>query len=148
MRWVAFKQRILLILTILSMLYILPEAWNIYHIWTEWHVSPDKREEYYAWNAEMVEVMAYDPEVDAWCNTVLHSHSYLFGATSVLLAVDAGIGLSSPLDLPVTEKNLPFKSRYLLLTDDDYERFAPYLNVRELMVVPDGKLYENLDASC
>ncbi len=142
---IASGRRWLVLALLATNLLILPEALNVYRIWTEWHVSEAKREEYYAWEAEMQKVMTYEPGVDPWCNTLLHSHSYLFGPTSVLLAVDAGIGLSSPLDQP-TEP--PFRSRYLLLDEGDIERFADDLNVRQLLVVPNGVLYENRAADC
>ncbi|MCA9912974.1 MAG: hypothetical protein KC496_06480 [Anaerolineae bacterium] len=140
------QRRRLLVLTLLATnLLIVPEALNVYRIWTEWHVSEARQEEYYAWEAELQKVLQYEPGADPWCNTLLHSHRYLFGATSVLLAVDEGIGLSSPLDQAMSP---PFRSRYLLFDESDQERYGVALNVRQLLIVPDGVLYENLDADC
>ncbi len=142
---IAQGRRFLVVILLATNLLILPEALNVYRIWTEWHVSEEKREEYYAWEAELQKVVQYEPGADPWCNTLLHSHRYLFGATSVLLAVDGGIGLSSPLDQAMTP---PFRSRYLLFDDGDLERYGAELNLRQLLVVPDGVLYENLNAAC
>jgi len=142
---IATGRRWMVLVLLVTNLLILPEALNVYQIWTEWHVSETKREEYYAWEAELEKVLTYEAGADPWCNTLLHSHNYLFGATSVLLAVDGGIGLSSPLDQAMSP---PFRSRYLLLNEGDMERFGADLNVHQLMVVSNGILYENLDAEC
>lgn len=142
---VAQERRFLVLILLATNLLILPEALNVYRIWTEWHVSEAKREEYYAWEAELQKVLQYEPGADPWCNTLLHSHRYLFGATSVLLAVDGGIGLSSPLD---QEMSPPFRSRYLLFDEGDQERYGGELNLQPLLIVPDGVLYENLDVDC
>jgi hypothetical protein len=92
-------------------------------------------------------VLVDDPTLDsAWCNTVLCSDHYLFGPTSTLLAVDGGVGLSTPLFLE--QYALPFRSRYLMLNDATYATLENQLHVQPLLVIPDGQLYLNLDADC
>jgi hypothetical protein len=137
----------MLLILIAFNLWLMPETLKVYDIWAEWHVDRAKHNEYFAWNAELQKVLVYDPTLEsAWCNTVLYSDHYLFGPTSTLLAVDGGLGLSTPLFLE--QYALPFRSRYLMLDDEIYATLENQLHVLPLMVIPDGQLYLNLDADC
>jgi hypothetical protein len=63
-----------------------------------------------------------------------------------LIAVPAGIGLSV-----VREPDrvaMPPRSRYLLLDQPALAEFTAPLNVKALVTLPYGTLYENLDARC
>ena len=105
------------------------------------------RNAYYAWNAEIAKQMQYEPDVpNRWCNTLLHSHSYVWTRTYVLLAVPAGIGLTTTFE----QQNMPppYKSRWLLFTDEEISQYAGSLDVVPLLDVPDGKLYYNHESAC
>lgn len=143
---IAQKRHIPVAIMILSMMWVLPDALDVYRIWTEWHVDPNKQIAYAESEATLAPLISYDETAaSAWCNTVLHSHRYLFADIDVLLALDAGIGLSSPLHL---DYEPPFRSRYLLLSDDDYERWADNLTVESITAVAGGTIWLNLESEC
>lgn len=143
---IAYKRWWVIVPLIISFAMVLPPALTVYDLWTGWHLDSAKRAEYDTWQTPLEAAMPYDPQADAWCNTVLHSVNYLFGPTSVLLAVDAGIGLSSPLfdDTPTP----PFKSGYLLFIDDMAAEFQTRINMQHVLDVPQGAIYRNLDSGC
>jgi len=116
-------------------------------------------EQYARWQAQLGDLVVYDPDApNAWCNTVTTSFFYVIpyaGESGLLLAIDAGIGLSWAWDwqsngFPVPEFTVPqqFQSRYLMLTDDDFAAWQDRLNLRELLRVQNGALYDNQDAAC
>ncbi len=131
----------------LSLVLTLPGTLQIHAIWTQWHVDPDGRNAYYAWNTEIAKQMQYEPDApNRWCNTLLHSHSYVWTRTYVLLAVPAGIGLTTTFE----QQNMPppYKSRWLLFTDEEISQYAGSLDVVPLLDMPDGKLYYNHESAC
>lgn len=76
-----------------------------------------------------------------WCNTLLTAQY-----PPQLIGVPAGIGLSV-----VREPDriaMPPRSRYLLLDEPSLAEFTAPLNVKPLLTLPYGTLYENLDARC
>lgn len=92
--------------------------------------------------------MPYDPDVNnAWCNTLFFSVRVYDGKS--LAALPGGIGLSFfyNADNPL----LTFKSRYLLLSDDEYRIITSRDNAPKLTYLTDtriGKLYLNEDVDC
>ncbi len=142
----AFRRYLLMIITIASMLVLLPETLEIYDQWTQDHLVAERSAHVAYWQEQFAGVLAYDPDApNAWCNTLSHSVTFLYEDADVLLAVPAGIGLSSPLFHIAT---LPYKARWLLIENGSYERRKAYLNVRPLLEVQNGRLYENLDTLC
>lgn len=92
--------------------------------------------------------IAFQPDPNAWCNTVSMSLFYIrdfTGNADMLLAFDAGLGLTW-----LSEQHVPsrFQAAYLLLTDDDALAWANRLNIQRLTTVNQGSLYRNLDADC
>ena len=62
------------------------------------------------------------------------------------MAVDGGMGLSSPLN---ETPKLPFLSRYLMLDNAYYDTLSAELpNLERLLELPDGWLYHNPDSAC
>jgi hypothetical protein len=85
--------------------------------------------------------VAYRTNSSRWCNTMLTAQY-----PPQLIAVPAGIGLSV-----VREPDrvaMPPHSRYLLLDEPSLSEFTAPLNVKALVTLPYGTLYENLDAGC
>jgi hypothetical protein len=85
--------------------------------------------------------VVYHANQPRWCNTLLTAQypPYLIG-------VPSGIGLSV-----VREPDrvaMPPRSRYLLLDTRSLSGFTAPLNVKALVTLPYGTLYENLDARC
>jgi hypothetical protein len=144
---VALKRRWVVLTTVVWMIILMPYGLKIYDIWSGFHVDTAKSQQFVDWREPLKTVLVYDPAAPTpWCNTVLHSAYYIFGPTSVLLAVNPGIGLSSPL--LEGQYSFPPKSKYLMLDDDVYNQYASKLHVEPLLDVPQGKLYLNLDAHC
>jgi hypothetical protein len=108
------------------------------------------------------EQLQYNPNAPSpWCNTLTTSAFYVSdpaGQPGMLLAVDAGFGLSwvtnwsfPDFDIAIPARyQIPsqFQSRYLLLTHDDYEAWGNRLNLRRLADAPSGALYINRDVIC
>jgi hypothetical protein len=140
------KQYWIVLGMIVFQLWAAPNALKVYNLWAGWHLGTERIEVFYAWGAEMQKVMVYEVDApSAWCNTLNHSIYYLFNQPTLLMAVDPGIGLSSPIEL---EPNLPFKAQWLMLDNDFFTKYADQLNVEALLDLPNGKLYRNLDAEC
>lgn len=92
------------------------------------------------------ELVRYDESAEnPWCNTILIPLSFY---DARLTALHPGIGISYILFHPL--QNLPVQSQYLLLDDDDYERFNRRYNLQAdlLADLPIGRLYRNLDSNC
>jgi hypothetical protein len=144
---IACKQWGVVVPVLISMILALPATLHIHTIWTDWHVDPAGRNAYYAWNAEIAKQIQYDPDApNRWCNTLLHSHPYVWSQTYVLLAVPAGIGLTTTFeqqDMPP-----PYQSRWLMFTDAEMSQYEAMLDVVPLLDVPDGKIYYNRDSAC
>jgi hypothetical protein len=89
----------------------------------------------------LAEHVDYRTDQPRWCNTLLTAQYPPY-----LIAVPAGIGLSV-----VREPDrvaMPPRSRYLLLDQPALAEFTAPLNVKALVTLPYGTLYENLDARC
>lgn len=135
-------------------------ALDQYHEWTQPRYNGIVREQYAGWQPLLDEALSYDPNAEnAWCNTLISSFYYVIpyaGDAGLIVAVPPGIGLSWAYtwvseDFPTPERfRVPeqFKSRWLMLTDDDASAWQERLNVREMRRVQNGALYENLDADC
>lgn len=133
---------------------LLPAAYEEFR-WKEFNVNGIAAQQYEQWQPVLAEVLQYDPDADnPWCNTLSTAAFYVTpfqGDAGLLLAVDAGIGLSWHFDWDETGRfSTPedFRSRYLMLTDEEYAQWGAGLNLRELVRVQNGALYENLDAAC
>lgn len=106
------------------------------------------------WTPALESALAYDPDApSAWCNTVSMSFFYVIpaaGEAGLVLSIPAGIGQSFvwAFDAPGFPNPPQFRARYLMLTDDDYRAWQQGLNVRPLIAVQNGTLYENLNAEC
>jgi hypothetical protein len=142
---IAFKRwRVAALIIIVNILWISPFL-SMYQAWTAWHFPPG-HQAIETFQAQTASVMAYQPGVDPWCNTLLfHVDKYL----PELNGAPAGIGLSFYFgdDLPMLE----FKSRYILLTAAEID-FLSYLpDPPELSLIAEtnlGRLYLNLDSAC
>lgn len=131
-----------------------------YDEWTQPRYNGIVREQYAQWQPLLEENLSYDPEAtNPWCNTLVSSFYYVIpfaGDAGLIVAVPPGIGLSWAYtwvseDFPTPARfQVPqqFKSRWLMLTDDDAAAWEARLNVREIVRVQNGALYENLDADC
>jgi hypothetical protein len=144
---IAYRWRLLFAPIFIGFLLMLPSTWHVYNIWAEWHLAPEGHNAYYAWGAEFAKVIEYEEDAaNPWCNTILHSHLYLWTQTSIVMSMPAGIGLSSTFeqaDMPP-----PYQSRWLMLTDEEFARWEDQLDVEVLMIVPFGKLYRNNASAC
>ncbi|MDX2140393.1 MAG: hypothetical protein SF123_20075 [Chloroflexota bacterium] len=110
------------------------------------HVSADNNAQILEWQSQLSTVLVYDPAAPSpWCNTVMMSQYYVHYELQLLTAIPGGIGLSFDFgDLT----GPPFRSRYLLLHDDIYARYASQLTVVPLLEVPQGTLYANAMSAC
>ncbi|MCS6835945.1 MAG: hypothetical protein NZ750_08010 [Anaerolineae bacterium] len=99
--------------------------------------------------AQLAQVLAYQPDAERWCNTVSASPYFLINGRPVglLASIPAGMGMSW---IVWREDLLPerFRSAYLLLTDDEVQAQAARLNLEPLLEVRGGMLYRNLDSDC
>jgi hypothetical protein len=88
----------------------------------------------------------YDANADSgWCNTIFYTNSF-FVDPAILLAFDDGMGLTL-----LNSKNLmpdTIRSRYILFDDSTIEYLGDRVQLKLLLDLPDGGLYENLDADC
>lgn len=144
---IAYRWRLLLAPIFIGFLLMLPSTWHVYNIWVEWHLDPAGRNAYYAWGTEFAKVIEYEPDAaNPWCNTLLHSHLYLWTQTSIVMSMPTGIGLSTTFeqaDMPP-----PYQARWLMLTDEEFAQWEDELDVEVLMIVPFGKLYRNNASAC
>lgn len=101
------------------------------------------------WQAMFADKLSYQPGLDRWCNSVTASFRYVqYNLTTALLAsIPHGMGMSW---LYWEDEFVPqrFRAGYLLLTDDDAQRWADRLNIEPLLEVEGDTLYRNLDANC
>jgi len=87
--------------------------------------------------------LAYDPQADAWCNTVLVPVAFLDNRSTF---VPPGMGIS--FFVTVGEQPIPVRSAYLMLDGLSYEVLHRQVNLRYLADIPGGKLYRNMDVDC
>jgi hypothetical protein len=112
------------------------------------------RQQIERWSSVLDGVLRYDADAPSpWCNTVSASFFYVVpaqGEAGLVLSIPAGMGLSFvwAFDAPGFPNPPQFRARYLMLTDDDYRAWQAQLNVRPLVTVQNGTLYENLDSAC
>lgn len=144
---VTYRWRLVLVPVVITLILLLPDTWDVYRIWSAWHVDDEGRNAYHAWGTEFAKVVTFEPEApNRWCNTLLHSHLYLWTQTSIVMSMPAGIGLSTTFeqaDMPP-----PYQSRWLMLTDEEFSQWADQLDVTPLMAVPFGQLYHNNASAC
>jgi hypothetical protein len=142
------RVRVMAIVVIMVLLFSTGESLKIFDIWVDFHTenSHERREVFFAWGEALQPHLQYDPNApSAWCNTLNHTVYYIFNQPTLLMSIDGGIGLSSPLFDP---PRLPFQSAYLLLDDEFFAQYGEQLRVQPLLDVPNGKLYRNLDVVC
>jgi hypothetical protein len=131
----------------LVMALSLPAMKTVYDIWTGYHLDPVRTAEFPVWHEKFEPVLVYDADAPSpWCNTVVHSALYGWSQVPMLMAVDGGMGLSSPIE---EQPKLPFLSRYIMLENAYYETIADQMpNLKPLLELLDGWLYENPDVDC
>ena len=158
---VMFKRYVLVLPIIAVSLFYLP-AMNHTYQWKEPNFNRIVHQQFVDWESIMGNDIVFDPDAEsAWCNTVVTSWFYVLDAAGhpgMVLAIDEGIGLSwafdwvfPGFDLPVPDDyKIPesFQSRYLILTNADYETWGQHLNLQRLERAPEGAVYLNLDADC
>lgn len=145
----AFGWRWIVGIIIVTMLLLLPSTFETYRSpeWYQHHSSPERIVAIEEWSSQFAPIVVYQPDASsAWCNTILHTPYYLFGATETLLAVPPGIGISTILDEDALE--FPIKSQYVMLDNDFYQQYAAQLRLQPLVAVPNGMVSLNLDADC
>ena len=157
----AFRRYPIVLIIVLMSLVWMPDMWNEYQ-YKEPNFNGIVGQQFADWASIMGDDLVYDADAPSpWCNTVMTSSFYVLdaaGQPGMLLAIDAGMGLSwafdwvfPGFDLPVPDDyTIPetFQSRYLILTDADYNSWGQSLNLQRLERAPDGNLYLNLDADC
>jgi hypothetical protein len=144
--FVGMNQRFLVLVAILPLVFVLPDSLRIHDIWSGFHINPERPAQFEQWSQDLPDVLAYQKDAPSrWCNTVYHSTWYLFNQVPMLMAMPAGMGLTYP---DVEAPTLPLRSRYLLLTDDDFALIGDTLEVTRLRDMPNGALYLNADAPC
>ena len=100
----------------------------------------DRRAVIDAFASEVRGVLAYEPSLPAWGNSLLvHLDAYQYQ----LLGLPKGMGVSAAFQWD--EVAVPFKSRYLLLRPADVEVLTAHVRMRKLRDTSLGALYENLD---
>ena len=158
---VAFRRNLLVIPIIAMSLFWMPDALNEYQ-YKAINFDGTVAQQFADWRSIMGDDLVYDAEAESpWCNTVMTSSFYTLdaaGQPAMLLAIDAGLGLSWAFDWVFPEFDLPvpddytipdtFQSRYLILTDADFESWGQSLNLERLERAPQGAVYLNLDADC
>ncbi|MEO1290074.1 MAG: hypothetical protein AAFV93_20160 [Chloroflexota bacterium] len=158
---VLFQRRALYVPMIAMAFFLLPALAEEYN-YKQPNFTDTVPRQFADWRSLMGDDIQYDPNAPSpWCNTVTTSAFYVLDAAGnpgMLLAIDPGIGLSWTFDWVFTDFDLPipseykipetFQSRYLILTDEDYNRFGQFLNLQRLERAPEGSLYLNLDAEC
>ena len=157
----AFRRYPIVLIIVLMSLVWMPDMWNEYQ-YKDPNFNGIVGQQFADWASIMGDDLVYDADAPSpWCNTVMTSSFYVLdaaGQPGMLLAIDAGMGLSwafdwvfPGFDLPVPDDyTIPetFQSRYLILTDADYNTWGQSLNLQGLERAPEGNLYLNLDAEC
>jgi hypothetical protein len=132
-------------------LMLMPLLWDYYDLKIG-NFNGQVRQEFYQWSAVLDGVLNYEADApNSWCNTVSASMIYLSNPPGLPLAINPGIGIvhifawEESGQYAVPEH---FKARYLMFTDDDAAAYTDVSQLREIVRVPDGALYENLDSAC
>ncbi len=158
---VAFQRNILVIPIIAMSIFWMPDVLNDYQ-YKVINFDGISAQQFADWRSIMGDDLVYDAEAPSpWCNTVMTSSFYVLNAAgqpAMLLAIDAGLGLSWAFDWVFPEFDLPvpddytipdtFQSRYLILTDEDFNTWGQDLNLERLERAPHGAVYLNLDVAC
>jgi hypothetical protein len=132
-------------------LLMMPLLWNYYDLKIG-NFNGRVRQEFYQWSAVLDGILNYEEDApNSWCNTVSASMIYLSNPPGLPLAINPGIGI---VHIFAWEESgqyaVPdhFKARYLMFTDEDAAAYADMSQLREIVRVPDGALYENLAGAC
>ena len=91
--------------------------------------------------------ISYQPDSDAWCNTILFPISLL---DSHVLLVPAGMGITFYSDLKPSVQQ-PIHSKYLFLDQmalDGLNRYQEAVHIEPIATTNGGTIYHNLDADC
>ncbi|MBK9123733.1 MAG: hypothetical protein IPM16_11530 [Chloroflexi bacterium] len=145
----AFKRRWLIVPAVALLAVAFPYSTHFYDLNTNFQTAPEKHARYDEFKPLLADVLIYDStQSDRWCNTALFDLFYLLGETSVMVAVPPGYGASITEAVPEGDMPIPPRSRYLGLRDTTYAQYADQLNVEQVLPLPEGMLYRNLDANC
>jgi len=132
------------------MLLALPWAWQDAR-WLAFNTDGRSAAAQAAWRAPLQAALAYDESrrAEPWCNTLTTSFFYLYDlehGPGLLLAVPPGLGISYLFpDGPAPER---LAARYLMLTDEDAQRWGEGQRLETLAQVAGGALYLNRDSAC
>ncbi len=147
---VEFRQTRLLKILFLMQLVILPFFIGTYaDLWQQQFQSDQTV--YRAFAETLDEVVVYDAQArNAWCNTLLvmvkDRAEFAIGFPPELMWLDGGIGISfQTLAIPV---ETPYKSRYILLDEEDVTYFGLNPDLQPLITTTIGTFYENTAAEC
>jgi hypothetical protein len=148
----ALMQRKWLVGVMVTMsLLMMPLLWNYYELKIG-NFNGRVRQEFFQWSAQLDGLLNYDAAApNSWCNTVSASMIYLSEPPGLPLAINPGIGIVHIYPWEATGRfAVPseFKAQYLMFTDADIALYADASNLREMLRVPNGALYENLDSAC
>lgn len=157
----SFRRHWIVLIIVAMSLFWMPSMWKEYQ-YKDPNFNGIVQQQFADWASIMGDDLVYDTDASSpWCNTVTTSAFYVLdaaGQPGMLLSIDAGMGLSwafdwvfPDFDLPVPEDyTIPesFQSRYLILTDEDYNAWGQALNLEHLERAPQGNLYLNLDVDC
>jgi hypothetical protein len=147
---IAFQWRWVLVTLVLYLVAAAPYTIEYYRLFNAFQTSDERREQIELLSQQYAEVIPFDPDTsNPWCNTITLDLFYLFGETSVAVAVPAGVGISIPETVWNSgEFPLPPKTHYIGLPVARYEQLRDQLNVEPLLDIPGGKIYLNLDSPC
>ena len=147
------QRRAFSVLLLVSYIPALLFTTYVSNLWIDQHVAPAVRAEYETYRTQLADVVTYDADAPSrWCNTVLFSSEYWYEMTQLPLAFEPGIGLTSwtlkqPLNVSVPPQ-LPFRSRYLLFTDQDAASYDLPDSYMPVSAVPFGNIYINENVDC
>jgi hypothetical protein len=145
------QRKWLVAIMVTTSLLMMPLLWNYYELKTG-NFNGRVRQEFFEWSAQLDGLLNYDAAApNSWCNTVSASMIYLSEPPGLPLAINPGIGIVHIYPWEETGRfAVPseFKAKYLMFTDEDTALYADASNLGEMLRVPNGALYENLDSAC
>ncbi len=148
---IEFKRDRLLKLLLLLQLLVLPFFLEAYALrWQPQFTRDQTLVKTFA--EETKDVLVYDSQAtNAWCNTLLvvvksRGEGLSTAFPAEVMWIDAGIGISFFIDYIPFEP--PYKSRYILLDEEDKQMFGVSDDFKPLKNTVIGTLYENTAADC
>ena len=132
---------------IASFVLLIPATATVTDIWSEFHISPQRQAEYETYREQLAPLVVYDADAPSpWCNTLLFSPPYWYSLTQLVIAAEPGIGLTTWT--PEFPLRPPYRSRYVLVTDDEADDLGLTDDYVPLLTVPSGRLYRNDTVPC